>query len=143
LISEAEFALAGRVPAGVRRREGPLGDHYGCYSLAHDFPVFQVDRLWHRRDAIFPATVVAQPRQEDFFIGDYLQELLSPLFPLVMPTVREIWTYGEAGFHALAVAVVKERYARDALVTARIVMAAANPSTLRARRFGLSTPDPR
>jgi UbiD family decarboxylase len=44
-------------------------------------------RFAHRKDAIYPATVVGKPRQEDFFIGDLLQELLSPLFPLVMPAV--------------------------------------------------------
>ena len=68
-----------------------------------------------RSDAIYPATVVGKPRQEDFFIGDYLQELLSPLFPLVMPAVRDLWSYGETGFHSLAAAVVRERYAREAL----------------------------
>ncbi|HVF41885.1 MAG TPA: hypothetical protein VM936_02675, partial [Pyrinomonadaceae bacterium] len=73
---------------------------------------------FHRKDAIYPATVVGKPRQEDFFIGDYLQKLLSPLFPLVMPSVRDLWTYGETGFHSLAAAVVRERYAREALVSA-------------------------
>ena len=76
------------MPPGVRRPEGPFGDHYGYYSLRHDYPVFEVDAIAHRRDAIYPATVVGKPRQEDFFIGDLLQELLSPLFPLVMPAVR-------------------------------------------------------
>ena len=61
------------------------------------------------------ATVVGKPRQEDYFIGDYLQELLSPLFPLVMPAVKDLWSYGQTGFHSLAAAVVKERYAREAL----------------------------
>jgi 3-polyprenyl-4-hydroxybenzoate decarboxylase len=61
--------------------------------------------------------VVGKPRQEDFFIGDYLQKLLSPLFPLVMPSVRDLWSYGETGFHSLAAAVVKERYGREALVS--------------------------
>ena len=80
--------------------------------------MFHVGRVAHRRDAIYPATVVGKPCQEDFFIGDYLQELLSPLFPLVMPGVRDIWSYGETGFHSLAAAVVQERYAREALVSA-------------------------
>ncbi|HXG84834.1 MAG TPA: UbiD family decarboxylase [Pyrinomonadaceae bacterium] len=115
LIAEAEFAICGRVPPHTRRPEGPFGDHYGYYSLAHDYPIFNAEAVFHRKDAIFPATVVGKPRQEDFFIGDYLQELLSPLFPLVMPAVRDLWSYGEAGFHSLAAAVVKERYAREAL----------------------------
>jgi menaquinone biosynthesis decarboxylase len=118
LVAEAEFALVGRVPPRERRPEGPFGDHYGYYSLQHDYPVFNVEAVFHRRDAIYPATVVGKPRQEDFFIGDYLQKLLSPLFPLVMPSVRDLWTYGETGFHSLAAAVVRERYAREALVSA-------------------------
>src|SRR3954447_18571693 len=115
--AEAEFALVGYAPPHERRPEGPFGDHYGYYSLRHEYPVFNVEAVFHRRDAIYPATVVGKPRQEDFFIGDYLQKLLSPLFPLVMPSVRDLWTYGETGFHSLAAAVVRERYAREALVS--------------------------
>ena len=115
LIAEAEFAICGRVAPKIRRPEGPFGDHYGYYSLVHDYPVFEAQAVFHRKDAIYPATVVGKPRQEDFFIGDYLQELLSPLFPVVMPAVKDLWSYGETGFHSLAAAVVKERYAREAL----------------------------
>lgn len=118
LAAEAEFALVGFARPKERRPEGPFGDHYGYYSLQHDYPVFHVERVFHRRDAIYPATVVGKPRQEDFFIGDYLQKLLSPLFPLVMPGVRDLWTYGETGFHSLCAAVVRERYGREALVSA-------------------------
>jgi UbiD family decarboxylase len=117
LPAEAEFALVGHAPPHERRPEGPFGDHYGYYSLRHDYPVFNVEAVFHRRDAIYPATVVGKPRQEDFFIGDYLQKLLSPLFPLVMPSVRDLWSYGETGFHSLAAAVVRERYGREALVS--------------------------
>jgi 4-hydroxybenzoate decarboxylase subunit C len=117
LAAEAEFALVGHAPPHRRRAEGPFGDHYGYYSLQHDYPVFEVDAVFHRRDAIYPATVVGKPRQEDFFIGDYLQQLLSPLFPLVMPGVRDLWSYGETGFHSLCAAVVQERYGREALVS--------------------------
>ncbi len=118
LIATAEFALMGEVLPGVRRPEGPFGDHYGYYSLQHDYPVFDVQRIAHRSDAIFPATVVGKPRQEDFFIGDLLQELLSPLFPLVMPAVERLWSYGETGYHSLATAVVKQRYKREAMASA-------------------------
>jgi len=116
LVAEAEFALLGHARPHERRPEGPFGDHYGYYSLQHDYPVFQCEAIAHRRDAIYPATVVGKPKQEDFFIGDYLQSLLSPIFPVVMPSVRDLWTYGETGFHSLAAAVVRERYTREALV---------------------------
>ena len=118
LVANAEFALVGRVPKGVRRAEGPFGDHYGYYSLTHDYPVFEIDHVYHRRDAIYPATVVGKPRQEDFFIGDLLQDLLSPLFPLVMPQVKSLWSYGETGYHSLAAAIVQERYEREAMASA-------------------------
>lgn len=115
LVAEAEFAIYGKVPPKIRRPEGPFGDHYGYYSLQHDYPILNVEAVFHRKDAIYPATVVGKPRQEDFFIGDYLQELLSPLFPLVMPAVRDLWSYGETGFHSLAAAIVRERYGRESL----------------------------
>jgi len=118
LVASAELALVGHVPPRERRPEGPFGDHYGYYSLRHDYPVFRVERLCRRRDAIFPATVVGKPRQEDFFIGDLLQELLAPLFPLVMPAVVDLWSYGETGYHSLAAAVVKERYERESMASA-------------------------
>lgn len=114
----AEFALIGEVPPRRREPEGPFGDHYGYYSLRHDYPVFQVRKVCRRRDAIFPATVVGKPRQEDFFIGDLLQDLLSPVFPLVMPSVQDLWSYGETGYHSLAAARVRERYRREAMSAA-------------------------
>jgi UbiD family decarboxylase len=118
LVARAEFAITGKVPPKARMPEGPFGDHYGYYSLRHDYPVLEVDRVFRRKDAIFPATVVGRPRQEDFYIGDYLQELLAPLFPLVMPSVVSLWSYGDTGFHALAAAVVRDRYSREAMASA-------------------------
>ncbi|MEF3305072.1 UbiD family decarboxylase [Paenibacillus sp. GYB003] len=118
LVAEAEFAICGEVPPHVRRPEGPFGDHYGYYSLQHDFPVFQVKHMFHRKDAIYPATIVGKPRQEDYYLGEFLQRLLSPAFPLVMPAVKELWTYAETGFHPLAAAVVRESYSREALGSA-------------------------
>lgn len=112
-VASAEFCLTGHVPARVRRPEGPFGDHYGYYSLVHDYPVFRPKRILHRTGAIFPATVVGKPRQEDFYLGDYLQELLSPMIPLAMPGVIDLWSYGEAGYHPLSVARLRERYERE------------------------------
>ncbi|MEW6429493.1 MAG: UbiD family decarboxylase [Thermodesulfobacteriota bacterium] len=117
MVATAEFVAKGVVPPGVRRPEGPFGDHYGYNSLTHDYPVFQVDRLYHRDQAIYPATVVGRPRQEDYFIGDFLQDLLSPLFPLVMSGVRQLKTFGETGFHCLAAARVADRYPREAFAS--------------------------
>ncbi len=114
LVAQAEFAFTGIVPPHERRPEGPFGDHYGYNSLQHDYLVFQVQHMYHRKGAVYPATVVGRPRQEDFFIGDYLQELFAPLFPLVMNGVRQLKTFGETGFHCLAAARVMDRYPREA-----------------------------
>jgi 3-polyprenyl-4-hydroxybenzoate decarboxylase len=116
IAAEAEFALIGSIPPFVRREEGPFGDHYGYYALKHPFPVFQISRIYHRRDAIFPATVVGRPRQEDHYIGEYLQELFAPLYPLVMNGVRAVWAYDDAGMHPLAAAIVQERYPKEAFM---------------------------
>ena len=118
IINDAEFTLVGSVRAQDTRAEGPFGDHYGYYSLKHDYPVFRCDALLRKKNPICAATVVGKPRQEDFFLGDYLQSLLSPLFPIVMPTVSDLWSYGETGFHSLSAAVVKQRYKREAMVSA-------------------------
>lgn len=73
--------------------------------------------MHHRKDAIYPATIVGKPRQEDYYLGEFLQRLLSPAYPLVMPSVKSLWAYAETGVHALAAAVVRESYSREALVS--------------------------
>ncbi|NKB66170.1 MAG: UbiD family decarboxylase [Candidatus Latescibacteria bacterium] len=115
LIAEAEFAIQGLVPPHTRRPEGPFGDHYGYYSLQHDYPILQATHLFHRSDAVFPATVVGKPPQEDLFLGDYIQRLMAPLSSLVMPAIQAIWSYGETGYHSLSAIVVEERYPREAM----------------------------
>lgn len=118
LFSECEFALIGKAPPKVRHPEGPFGDHYGYYSLKHDFPLFECEAIYHRKNAIYPATVVGKPCQEDYFLGNYLQKLLSPLIPLTMPGVKQLFSFGETGFHSLAGAMVKERFGRECMQTA-------------------------
>ena len=118
LIANAEFAISGECDPNEMRPEGPFGDHYGYYSLKHDYPVFRCNAIYHRNNPVFCATVVGKPRQEDFFLGDYLQDLLSPLFPVVMPAVLDLWSYGETGYHSLACAVVMQRYKREAMASA-------------------------
>lgn len=111
----AEFVLEGSVTPGDLRQEGPFGDHLGHYSHSAPFPVFRVARRLARRDAIYPATVVGKPPQEDYFIGEALQALSMPLLRIVRPAVSDLWAYPETGFHPLAVAAVKERYGQEAL----------------------------
>ncbi|MCA8967131.1 MAG: UbiD family decarboxylase, partial [Planctomycetes bacterium] len=118
LFADAEFCIVGEVRPGERHPEGPFGDHYGYYSLQHDYPLLRAKALLHRDDPILCATVVGKPRQEDFFLGDYLQDLLLPLAKVAMPSVRELWSYGETGYHSLSAAIVQERYGREAMQSA-------------------------
>ena len=118
LFADCDFALIGEVLPGARAPEGPFGDHYGSYSEVHDYPVFTCRALARRKEPICPATVVGKPRQEDFYLGDYLQELLAPLIRLALPSVRAVWSYGETGYHSLAAALVHERYRREAMAAA-------------------------
>lgn len=116
--ANAEFILEGVVPARLRRLEGPFGDHFGHYSDASDFPVFQVRRITHRRNPIYPATVVGRPPQEDRYIGDATQMALKPLARITHPELRDMWAYYESGFHHLLVASVQTRYTRESYKTA-------------------------
>lgn len=116
--AEAEFALEGFVPPHERRQEGPYGDHFGHYSLAAPFPVFHVERIWHRDNAIFPIAVVGKPPQEDQVIGDAVQEMLLPLLKVMHPEITDLWAYQEAGFHNLLVISVKQRFEKEAVKTA-------------------------
>jgi UbiD family decarboxylase len=118
IVADSDFLLIGEILPNERMPEGPFGDHYGYYALKHDYPVFKVKHIYHRKNAIWAATVVGRPPQEDHFIAEYLQELLSPMFPLVMPKAISIWAYEESGVHTLAAAVVKERYHKEAFTAA-------------------------
>lgn len=113
--ARAEFVLEGSVTAGDVRKEGPFGDHLGHYSHSAEFPVFRVDRVLARCDAIYPATVVGKPPQEDYFIGEAIQEMTRPLLKLAKPGIGDLWAYPETGFHPLSVAAVRERYSREGL----------------------------
>ncbi|WZO96726.1 UbiD family decarboxylase [Isosphaeraceae bacterium EP7] len=114
--SEADFCLVGTIDANRTKREGPFGDHLGYYSLAHDFPVMQVERVYHRPGAIWPFTSVGRPPQEDTSFGQLIHELTGPLVPTVLPGVKAVHAVDAAGVHPLLLAIGSERYvpyARD------------------------------
>ncbi|MBI4395475.1 MAG: UbiD family decarboxylase, partial [Elusimicrobia bacterium] len=113
--ADSEIVLEGFVPPRQRRMEGPFGDHFGHYSQAAPFPVFQVERMYHRRNAVYPAAVVGKPPQEDKYMGNAVQEMLLPLLKTMHPELVDLWAYYEAGFHNLAVAAVKQRYRKEAV----------------------------
>lgn len=116
--ANAEFVLEGVVRQGERRSEGPFGDHFGHYSHKAPFPVFRLKKITHRRNPVYPATVVGIPPMEDKFLGDATQRILGPLVRLLHKEVKDVWAYYEAGFHNLLVASVEERYHKEAMKAA-------------------------
>jgi 4-hydroxy-3-polyprenylbenzoate decarboxylase len=110
LYADADFAIVGTIDPRRTRPEGPFGDHLGYYSLQHPFPVMQVERVWHRSDAIWPFTVVGRPPQEDTTFGQLIHELTDPIIPAVIPGLKAVHAVDAAGVHPLLLAIGSERY---------------------------------
>jgi 4-hydroxy-3-polyprenylbenzoate decarboxylase len=108
--AEADFCISGYIDPGRQLPEGPFGDHLGYYSLAHDFPVMIVERVYHRKDAIWPFTVVGRPPQEDSLFGALIHELVEPVVPGTIAGVRAVHAVEAAGVHPLLLAIGSERY---------------------------------
>ncbi|MCA9114113.1 MAG: UbiD family decarboxylase, partial [Planctomycetaceae bacterium] len=110
IAAEADFCITGIVRPGHEKPEGPFGDHLGYYSLQHDFPVLEVEHVYHRKDAIWPFTVVGRPPQEDTSFGELIHDLTGPAIPAVVPGVHEVHAVDAAGVHPLLLAIGSERY---------------------------------
>jgi 4-hydroxy-3-polyprenylbenzoate decarboxylase len=108
--AEADFVVTGTVDPQVRKPEGPFGDHLGYYSLAHEFPVLRVQRIYHRTGAIWPFTSVGRPPQEDTTFGALIHELTGPIIPTLIPGLRAVHAVDAAGVHPLLLAIASERY---------------------------------
>lgn len=116
--SNAEFILEGKVSPTESKLEGPFGDHFGHYSAASNFPVFRLTAITHRKNPIYPGTIVGKPPMEDKFLGNATQQILGPLIRLIHPEIKNLWAYYEAGFHNLLVVSIEERYIKEAAKTA-------------------------
>jgi 4-hydroxy-3-polyprenylbenzoate decarboxylase len=110
VYADADFAIVGRIDPSATMPEGPFGDHLGYYSLQHPFPFMQVERVWHRADAIWPFTVVGRPPQEDTTFGQLIHEITDPIIPTVIPGVKAVHAVDAAGVHPLLLAIGSERY---------------------------------
>jgi len=108
--AEADFCITGYLEPDRQKPEGPFGDHLGYYSLAHEFPVMRVERVYHRRDPIWSFTVVGRPPQEDTIFGQLIHELVGPVIPKSVPGVRAVHAVDAAGVHPLLLAIGSERY---------------------------------
>jgi len=110
LSADADFCITGEIIKDTKKLEGPFGDHLGYYSLAHEFPVMKVDKVYHRKDAIWHFTVVGRPPQEDSSFGWMIHQLVKPLAPQEFPGLVGINAVDAAGVHPLLLAVGQERY---------------------------------
>jgi 4-hydroxy-3-polyprenylbenzoate decarboxylase len=110
LSADADFVICGEVYPNENKPEGPFGDHLGYYSLKHDFPVLRVHKVYHRKNAIWPFTVVGRPPQEDTAFGDLIHELTGDIIPKEIPGVHEVHAVDAAGVHPLLLAIGSERY---------------------------------
>ena len=108
--AEADFCIVGTVDPSCLKPEGPFGDHLGYYSLAHDFPVLKVEKVFHRDGAIWPFTVVGRPPQEDTSFGEIIHEITGPIIPTVIAGVKAVHAVDAAGVHPLLLAIGSERY---------------------------------
>ncbi len=108
--ADAEFVLEGYVDNTDLRVEGPFGDHTGVYSLADRFPTFHVQCVTHRRDPIYPATVVGKPPMEDAWLGKATERIFLPLLQMVVPEIVDMNLPVEGGFQNLAILSIRKAY---------------------------------
>ena len=108
--AEADFVICGWIDPTRTMPEGPFGDHFGYYSLTHPFPVMTVEKVYHRRDAIWPFTVVGRPPQEDTSFGAIIHEITGPIIPTVVSGVHAVHAVDATGVHPLLLAIGSERY---------------------------------
>jgi 4-hydroxy-3-polyprenylbenzoate decarboxylase len=108
--TDADFVITGEVWPGENKPEGPFGDHLGYYSLQHPFPLMRVKKVYARKDAIWPFTVVGRPPQEDTSFGQLIHELTGRAVQDEIPGLKAIHAVDAAGVHPLLLAIGSERY---------------------------------
>jgi 4-hydroxy-3-polyprenylbenzoate decarboxylase len=113
--ANSDFVIEGYVdPTEPLRDEGPFGDHTGYYTLPEPYPVFHVTAITHRKDAVYPATIVGIPPMEDFYIGGASVKLFLPIFKMNFPEIVDIALPAEGVFHNLVFVSIKKTYPMQA-----------------------------
>jgi 4-hydroxy-3-polyprenylbenzoate decarboxylase len=109
--ANADFVIEGYVdPKEPLREEGPFGDHTGYYSLPDLYPVFHITAITHRKEAVYPATIVGIPPMEDFYIGSASVKLFLPIFKMNFPEIVDLALPAEGVFHNLVFVSIKKSY---------------------------------
>jgi len=110
ISADADFVITGLIYPNNNKPEGPFGDHLGYYSLTHPFPVMKVHKVYAKRNAIWPFTVVGRPPQEDTAFGNLIHELTGNALQTEIPGLKEVHAVDAAGVHPLLLAIGSERY---------------------------------
>ena len=110
ISTDADFVITGEVYPGSNKPEGPFGDHLGYYSLTHPFPLMKVHKVYAKKDAIWPFTVVGRPPQEDTSFGQLIHEMTGSALQVEIPGLKEVHAVDAAGVHPLLLAIGSERY---------------------------------
>ncbi len=113
--ANADFVIEGYIdPTEPLRDEGPFGDHTGYYTLPEPYPVFHVTAITHRKDAVYPCTIVGIPPMEDFYMGGASVKLFLPIFKMNFPEIVDIALPAEGVFHNLVFVSIKKTYPMQA-----------------------------
>jgi 4-hydroxy-3-polyprenylbenzoate decarboxylase len=108
--AHVDFVLEGYVQPGEMRPEGPFGDHTGYYTAVEDYPVFHLTAITHRRDAVYPTTIVGIPPMEDFYMGDASVRIFLPVFKMNFPELVDMTLPAEGVFHNLVFVSIRKQY---------------------------------
>ncbi len=108
--ANAEIVLEGYCESFERKTEGPFGDHTGYYSLKDEFPVFRITCITHRKDALYPATIVGKPPMEDCYLAKATERIFLPLIQKQFPEIVDINLPVEGVFHNIAIVAIDKRY---------------------------------
>ncbi len=108
--ANSELVIEGYLKPGEMRLEGPFGDHTGFYSAADFYPVFHVTCITHRKDMIYPATIVGKPPMEDCYMGKATERIFLPPLRLDFPEIKDINLPMEGVFHNAALISIKKSY---------------------------------
>lgn len=110
ISTDADFVITGEVHPNENKPEGPFGDHLGYYSLEHPFPLMKIHKVYARKNAVWPFTVVGRPPQEDTSFGQLIHHISGLALQAEIPGLREVHAVDAAGVHPLLLAIGSERY---------------------------------
>ncbi len=108
--ASAEIVLEGTVNPFERRPEGPFGDHTGYYTPVEPYPVFHITAITHRKNPVYPTTIVGRPPMEDAWLGKATERIFLPIIRMVIPELVDLNLPVEACFHNLALVSIRKRY---------------------------------